>query len=118
MEYEWRVLLDVIAAEPDDEAVFIIVGDHQPYLGEKGTRGSHRTPVHIVTRHPQTLAAFEAAGFTPGLFATPPATTTLWHEGLFSLVVTRLLMADGQADAAAEFTPTGIPLTGLRAVAP
>jgi hypothetical protein len=118
VEYEWRVLLDVIAAEPDEEAVFVIIGDHQPYLGEKGTRGSHRTPVHVISRHQPTLEAFESAGFTPGLFAAPPATTTLWHEGLFSLVVTRLLMADGQADAAAAFTPKGLPLTGLRAVAP
>lgn len=118
VEYEWRVLLDVLEAEPTDDAVFIIIGDHQPYLGPRSTRGSFRTPVHVVTRHQPTLAAFEAAGFTPGLFAAPPAATTLWHEGLFSLVVSRLLLADGQADAAAEFTPKGIPLSGLRAVAP
>lgn len=117
VEYEWRVLLDVIFADPTEDAVFLLIGDHQPYLGPEAKRGSFRTPVHVITRHAPTLAAFEQAGFGEGLFVEPPATTTLWHEGFFSLVVSRMLIADGQ-DAEGLFFPRGVSVTGLHAVSP
>lgn len=117
VEYEWRALLEFIEAEPTDDAVFIIVGDHQPWLGPGLPRDSWLTPVHVVTRHVPTLEAFDAASFEPHLFP-PLKDPVLTHEGLLSLIISRLAVADGKREAAAGYRPLGVSLSGLKAGAP
>lgn len=114
VEYEWRALLEFIESEPTDDAVFIIVGDHQPFLGPWQTPDSWLTPVHVVTRHVPTLEAFDAASFRPHLFP-PREELSLNHEGLLSLIISRLGLADGQPGAGADSLPRGISLGGLKA---
>ena len=112
VEYEWRALLEFIESEEAEDSVFIIVGDHQPFLGRGVARDSWLAPIHIVTKHVPTLEAFDAAKFRPHLFP-PLEDLGLEHAGLLSLVISRLAIADGQPDVG--YLPRGIPLTGLKA---
>lgn len=124
--YEWRALLDFIEQEPDPDAIFIIVGDHQPLI-ERTTneqfdqdvaavveQQSLNTPVHVIARDEAFVRRFEARGFTEGLFAEP-WTGGLKHEGLFSLFVTELVGAYGATghEARVRYLPDGVGVSTL-----
>ncbi len=49
------------------EAIYVLVGDHQPAANVTGEGASWDVPVHIVSRDASLLAKFEAQGFAPGL---------------------------------------------------
>jgi hypothetical protein len=48
------------------DALVIILGDHQP-PGVAAPDPSRAVPLHVVSRDPELLARFEAAGFVPGM---------------------------------------------------
>jgi hypothetical protein len=123
--YEWRALLDLIESEPED-AIFIILGDHQPLI-ERTTNAqfdqdvaavvgpqSLNTPVHVLSRDGAFVQRFAARGFTEGLFAEP-GTGGLMHEGLFSLLVTELVGEYGARGHAARvrYLPEGVGVSTL-----
>jgi hypothetical protein len=95
--YEWRALADFLEAEASDDAIFFVVGDHQPLIertmddvADLAKVQSLNTPVHVLSRDAEFVERFAARGFAPGLFAAP-GTGGLMHEGLFSLFVTELV---------------------------
>lgn len=124
VDYELRMLTELILTETDDNTIYILIGDHQPPRVSRKEDG-FETPIHIISRAPAFLAQFEQVGFTPGL--TVPENdagqraVTLHHEGLYSLLV-RALMADyglPPANLAAnlpEFLPNGVQLDSLPSV--
>ncbi|PZR13477.1 MAG: hypothetical protein DI536_12010 [Archangium gephyra] len=124
--YQWRVLTDFMVSEIDEDAVFILVGDHQPLLERRGDDAatvdadvasaaamqSSNTLVHVVTRDETLLTRFPE--LTPGLFVDAGAAQ--WkHEGIYSIVLSRLFAQYGDPSTSGirEF-PDGLKLNALR----
>lgn len=116
IEYEWRVLLDLLEADRSRELVVIVMGDHQPRL-ESNPPGelTFNAPVHVLSKDPAFVERFAQLGFQPGLYAEPGRAPPLLHEGLFSLWVTQLAGSYGTNETKrfAEYFPEGIGLAGL-----
>lgn len=121
VEYQWRTLLEFMTAEASDDAVFFLVGDHQPLLErtmddvrELTELQSSNTPVHVISRNKAFVARFEKYGFAPGLFAAPGA-GALKHEGLQSLLIHELVGEYGGVGEQrfTKYYPDGIGLGGL-----
>lgn len=55
------------------DAVFVVLGDHQPAARVSGPNASRDVPVHVIGRPGPILEALRASGFQPGL--TPSAET-------------------------------------------
>ena len=108
IQYELSMLTDFIVQEGDENDLFILIGDHQPARVARYVDGWD-TPIHIISRDPALISAFEPYGFTPGL-GTGDNEATLHHEGLYSLLV-RVLLQQYGADPSRlpEYRPTGIP---------
>jgi hypothetical protein len=106
VEYEWRALADFIEARSKEDALIIVIGDHQPRLDCPGGSVDFDTPMHVLSRDPQLVDLFADVGLTPGLFAEPGQQAPLKHEGLFSLLASKL--------SAAPYFPNGISPSGLR----
>lgn len=71
------------------DAVFVILGDHQPASIITGPGASRAVPIHIVSQDPALIAGFEAAGFTAGL--QPAADGREWRmDVLRQLLIDRL----------------------------
>jgi hypothetical protein len=117
IEYEWRLLADFIEAEGEKspDAIFIVLGDHQPRLDCESSPTTFHTPVHVVSKDAAFVARFSDVGFSRGLFAEPGARLPLLHEGLFSLFVTQLAEHNAFDDGSSGCTyyPSGIGLAGL-----
>jgi hypothetical protein len=115
IEYEWRVLLDLLEAERSRSIVVVVMGDHQPRL-ESNPPGevTMNTPIHVLSRDGAFVESFADAGFQPGLFAEPGLRPALQHEGLFSLWVSKLAAAYAEPGSrAAPYFPDGVGLAGL-----
>lgn len=134
VDYELRMLTELILSEPDDETIYILVGDHQPPRVSRNEDG-FETPIHIISRNPGFVDQFEQVGFVPGLRVDgttvelngDPAKAIqslldrepiLHHEGLYSLLVRALLAEYGlpPANLAAnlpEYLPNGVQLDSL-----
>lgn len=111
VDYDLRVLGDYIEAEGDDDAVFVILGDHQPKL--QAAMGSWNTPLHVIGRDRELIERFWARGFSRSLFPDPASAATITHEGFFSLFASTLV-AHGGAGATLPVYPEGIPTNGLK----
>lgn len=83
--YDLSLIVQYLARRRDD-ALVIVIGDHQPPVIARDDR-SFDTPVHVLSRDPRRLAPLERAGFVRGLTIAPDAPPALAHAGLFSLVV-------------------------------
>ena len=70
------------------EAVYVLIGDHQPTANITGEGVRWDVPVHIVSRDPALLERFKAQGFTPGLWPERLPLGGLHH--LTSLLLTGL----------------------------
>jgi hypothetical protein len=116
VEYEWRVLLELLEADRSQDIVVVVLGDHQPRL-ESNSPGevTFDTPVHVISRDRAFVERFSSRGFQPGLFAEPGRAPPLRHEGLFSLLVTELGDTYGTLETLglAKYYPEGITLRGL-----
>ena len=115
--YEWRLLTEWLESEASKDAVVLILGDHQPRLEDdadlSGVGKTFHTPVHVLSRTAAFVDAFSDVGFDPGLYATPKPLAALRHEGLFSLLVSRLTAAYGKSSPLVRYLPKGIGLAGL-----
>ena len=90
MRYNHLWVGEWIAQPRVRDAVFVVMGDHQPPANVTGPGASWDVPIHIISSKPELLAHFKARGFVAGL--TPgPATA----GSLFDL--TPMLMSTGQA---------------------
>jgi hypothetical protein len=107
VEYEWRALADFIEARKAEDALIIVLGDHQPRLECPGQSITYHTPIHVLSRDAALVDRFADVGLEPGLYAEPGRHAPLKHEGLFSLIVTQLT-------SKGTYLPDGIGLSGLR----
>jgi len=96
IDYQLNFLTQFILEHRDEEALFLLVGDHQPPRVSRRADG-YDTPIHVVSRDANLVAAFYEYGFAPGLWVNPPE-PTMRHEGLYSMLV-RILVANGNPAA-------------------
>ena len=76
--YEMRVLESYLAQYIEDDALIIILGDHQPNVQITGKNSLWSVPVHVISRNPEFLEAFVKRGYRPGLIPQQP----LPHPGM------------------------------------
>jgi hypothetical protein len=93
IENQLRMLTELILHYGDENSIFVLIGDHQPPQVSRRADG-WETPVHIVSRDADLIAAFEEYGFASGL-AVEPVEPTLRHEGIYSLFMRMLISQYG-----------------------
>jgi phosphoglycerol transferase MdoB-like AlkP superfamily enzyme len=109
IKYELAFLTDFILREADDDAVFILIGDHQPGYVTRRSDGFD-TPLHIISKDKAFLDSFAEYGFEPGLLVDNPA-AAIRHEGFYSLFMRTLLGQYGhEAANIPPYQPNGIQL--------
>lgn len=120
VEYDLRVLVDFILNEEDPNALFILVGDHQPPRVSRKEDG-WETPIHIISRDRGLIKSLNRYGFVPGLHLPPTAALepAFQHAGIHSLVARLLLQRYGDHELALpEFLPDGVPFAGVLVAEP
>lgn len=105
IDYQLNFLTQFILAHYDEDALFVLVGDHQPPRVSRRDDG-YGTPVHVISRDADLVAAFYAYGFVPGLWVNPPE-PTMKHEGLYSMLVRILVANDNHTAALPPYLPDG-----------
>lgn len=108
IEYQFGFLSDFILNTAEDDAIIVLVGDHQPPRVSRRS-DSLETPIHIISRNPDVAAALAQYGFVDGL-DVPDDNPILHHEALYSLLV-RVLAETGGTDPAKlpAYLPDGVP---------
>ncbi len=67
IRYNLQLLGGYLSEHAPADALFVVLGDHQPPALVSGQGVSWEVPVHILSRDKALIEAFLAAGFTPGL---------------------------------------------------
>lgn len=82
IRYVLRSLEEYLTHFIDDDALIIILGDHQPNIALTGPRQPWLVPVHVISRNSQLLAPFIERGYKPG--AIPEGKSR--HNGMESFL--------------------------------
>ena len=72
MDYNYQWLAGYLAQPRVRDAIFIVLGDHQPAANVTGEGATWDVPVHIISSNPELLQRFVARGFKPGLEPSEP----------------------------------------------
>jgi hypothetical protein len=83
VHYDISALVQFITQVPDSNAIFILVGDHQPPV-ITGLNDGFETPVHIISRNREFTRSFLQFGFREGMRADERA-KPIRHEGIYSM---------------------------------
>lgn len=70
--YNLQFITGFVEKRMPDNAVLIVLGDHQPPAVLTGPPQSHAVPIHVISADPAILQPFLAAGFYPGLIPRLP----------------------------------------------
>jgi hypothetical protein len=70
--YDLNVIADFIERYLNDNALIIVLGDHQPNVQITGKDQPWSVPVHVISRNSEFLKPFRKRGYTPGLIPTQP----------------------------------------------
>lgn len=109
IEYELRMLIDFILRS-DEDALFILVGDHQPPAVSRRSDG-WETPLHIISREPQVIDALSDYGFEIGL-GVESMQPDIHHAGLYSLLTQLMVKLSERQIEHPPFLPYGLPFPG------
>jgi hypothetical protein len=102
MNYNYQWFAGLLAQPRARQAVYIILGDHQPAANVTGEGATWDVPVHIISAQPDLLERFVARGFKPGLTPQTPKIGTI-----FDLTRTILDALDSGANSIAT-SPAGV----------
>jgi len=103
--YQLETFTDFIT-KLDDDNIFLIVGDHQPY-SDKENESDYLTPIHIISKDQKVLSSFEKFGFTKGLI--PQSGNEVYHEAVQSLLLHNLQQLYGdEAQSKITYKENGI----------
>jgi hypothetical protein len=109
IRYQWAMLSAfILSTPPDENAIFVLVGDHQPPRVSRRADG-FETPIHIIARDEAFLNRFQTYGFEPGLLVSD-LTADLRHEGLYSMFIRELAGTYGVSQSPLPYLPQGIAL--------
>jgi hypothetical protein len=76
--YDMRVLMSYLAQYIEDDALIIILGDHQPNVQVTGENRLWSVPIHAISRNPALLVPFVKRGYMRGMIPKQP----LPHPGM------------------------------------
>jgi hypothetical protein len=82
IRYDLTVIADFITQFVKDDALIIILGDHQPNVQLTGPDQLWSVPVHVLSRDKDFLKAFQARGYRPGFIPNQPPP----HKGMESFL--------------------------------
>ncbi len=102
--YDLTVIKAFIQQSVKDDALIIIMGDHQPNVRITGENRPWSVPVHVISRNPDFLQPFTARGYTSGLIPRQ----SLPHLGMEKFLID-FLVDFSTAKSRTEIThvPTG-----------
>ena len=89
--YSLRSTFEFLIRYLPENAVAVVVGDHQPRLPVRERGASSSVPIHVISRRGDLPDAFSAFGFTPGLVPEQP----LPHRGMELFMSDFLAVAHG-----------------------
>ncbi len=78
MDYNYQWLAGYLAQARAREAIFIVLGDHQPAANVTGEGATWDVPIHIISTDTELLQRFVARGFKPGLEPSEPRVGALF----------------------------------------
>jgi hypothetical protein len=90
LKYDFAVLGDWLSQHLAGNGLVILLGDHQPPAVIGGELQQWTVPVHVLSRDPDLVAPFIAAGYATGL--VPPQTPP--HRGMESFLASFLAAFD------------------------
>ncbi len=115
IEYTFRVMTDYITRYAPEHSLIILLGDHQPPIITR-QEDRFQTPMHIISRDSNLVAAWMPYGFVPGLVKSASAENSLKHEGFYSLLMRILVRQYGTPvdSTRVPYKPQGIPPSIIR----
>ncbi len=112
IEYELRFLTDFIIQHEDENAIFVLVGDHQPPRVSRRADGWD-TPMHIISRDADFVSSFEEYGFVNGL-VVEDIQSAIRHEGFYTMFLRQLLANYGVTpEDRPPYLPNGLMLSEI-----
>jgi len=112
VKYDLKVLSQFIMRKRDRNAIFIIIGDHQPPLLTNKKNG-FETPVHIICMDSIFVNSFKAYGFNPGLRINN-LNKSIRHEAIYSMLLREVLRRFGEGnDNLPAYLERGVDLQKL-----
>ncbi len=111
MFYQLEMVSQVIQDGPDD-ALYVVVGDHQPPLRAFSNYEGTATPLHIISKNSDLINNLGNYDFTEGFVLE---SATLKHEAFYSLFMQVLLttFADYGTNELPPILKDGLDLNGL-----
>jgi hypothetical protein len=72
LNYNYQWFAGLLAQPKTRDALYIVLGDHQPAANVAGENATWDVPVHIISSQPELLQRFVDRGFQPGLTPRAP----------------------------------------------
>lgn len=112
IQYQTEMITRFILDDKSEDAIYVIVGDHQPPLLAFADYDGSATPLHIVTKNEALLQALTREGLVPGLQV---GEASIKHEGFYSLFMRALLATYGgvEPDQLPPLRPDGLRIEQL-----
>lgn len=79
IRYDLTVLKKYLIHDLPQQALIIIMGDHQVNTQLVGHNAEHWVPIHVISRDRDLLAPFLKMGYTPGLYPKPGSPVPRMH---------------------------------------
>jgi hypothetical protein len=112
VHYDISALVQFITQVPDSNAVFILIGDHQPPV-ITGAHDGFETPIHIISRNKDFTRTFMQFGLREGMIADEKA-IPIRHEGIYSMFMREFVRFYGTDQShLPEYQPYGIQVEKL-----
>lgn len=90
VEYVLKVMIQFILEKVDDDALVILVGDHQPpgmtFLCE-GVMNEFAVPLHIISKDEQMIEGLLQNSFAPSLLLQPQRPIAMRHLEIYDLIL-------------------------------
>jgi len=112
VRYDLSAMVQFITQIPDSNAIFLLIGDHQPPVITNAGDG-FETPVHIISRNSKFTENFGQYGFKKGMRADEKA-SPVRHEGIYSMFMREFVRLHGMDHSKLPgYLPYGIQVSGL-----
>ena len=72
LTYDFKVIKAFLEQFVKDDALVILMGDHQPNVQITGTGRPWSVPVHVISRNRAFLEPFRRRQYSPGVFPSQP----------------------------------------------
>ena len=112
VHYDLSALVQFMTSVPDSNAIFILIGDHQPPVITSAKDG-FETPVHFISRNKDFIRTFMQFGFREGMKADEKA-VPIRHEGIYSMFMREFVRFYGtEHSQLPEYRPEGIKVSEI-----